>query len=374
MQDSYFLYHSIGMYPGKTRDLANAMAEFATVWGQPDDAQWGYVLPLRQRFIDRWRAILNAAPASLTTFENVTSAFHALLQSLPSGHLHGRTVLVGADCFPSNHFLLNGMAQKHGFTLRTVTMRQGAQHVEDEDFLNAWTPDVGLALLTWVSSTTSHRIDLGQMVAHGRRMGSLIGVDITQGAGLLPFDVHAPEVDFAISTSLKWMCGTPGAGILYISPRLTPHLHPDLRGWFSQDNPFNWDITRFEFAPDIRRFDNGTPSCISAIASLPALEWHAAQDHRALLAHNRRLTARLIEGVDHLGLHLVTPRAEHQRGGSVMVRLPDSHPAPQIVAALRARGVSTDARSQTLRLSPGNVTTDAGCEHLLATLANLLQR
>jgi kynureninase len=233
---------------------------------------------------------------------------------------------------------------------------------------------VGLALLTWVSSTTSHRIDLGQMVAHGRRMGSLIGVDITQGAGLLPFDVHAPEVDFAISTSLKWMCGTPGAGILYISPRLTPHLHPDLRGWFSQDNPFNWDITRFEFAPDIRRFDNGTPSCISAIASLPALEWHAAQDHRALLAHNRRLTARLIEGVDHLGLHLVTPRAEHQRGGSVMVRLPDSHPAPQIVAALRARGVSTDARSQTLRLSPGNVTTDAGCEHLLATLANLLQR
>lgn len=373
MQDSYFLYHSIGMYPGKTRDMAGALAEFSTVWGQADDSQWAYVLPLRQRFINRWRAILNASPASLTTFENVTSAFHTLLQSLPAGHLHGRTVLVGADCFPSNHFLLNGMAAKHGFTLRTVPFRQGFAHVEDEDFLQAWTPDVGLALLTWVSSTTSHRIDLARMTAHGRRMGSLIGVDITQGAGLLPFDVHAPEVDFAVSTSLKWMCGTPGAGVLYVSPRLTPHLHPDLRGWFSQDNPFNWDITRFDYAPDIRRFDNGTPSCMAALASLPALDWHAGQDHAELLAHNRRLTALLIEGVDQMGLHLLTPRDEKKRGGSVMVTLPDSHPAPAIVAALRERGITTDSRSQTLRLSPGSVTTAEGTERLLNALAKLLR-
>ena len=93
--------------------------------------------------------------------------FPGLLKSLPMGHLKGRTVLVGADCFPSNHFLLNGMAEAHGFTLKTVAFRQGAAHVEDDDFLEAWTPDVGLALLTWVSSTTSHRIDLARMVAHG---------------------------------------------------------------------------------------------------------------------------------------------------------------------------------------------------------------
>ena len=178
MTDAYFLYHSIGMYPGKDADLARALSDFAGVWGKADDSQWGYVLPLRARFIDRWRTILNAGPQTVTTFDNVTAAFHSLLQSLPKGHLHGRTVLVGADCFPSNHFLLNGMAEAHGFTLKTVAFRQGAAHVEDEDFLDAWTADVGLALLTWVSSTTSHRIDLARMVAHGRRMGSLIGVAI----------------------------------------------------------------------------------------------------------------------------------------------------------------------------------------------------
>ena len=372
MSETYFLYHSIGQYPGKARDLTAAMAEFAFCWGRPDDGQWAYALGTRAKFVDRWRAILNAAPGSVTTFESVTQAFHSLLQSLPAGHLRGRKVLVAADCFPSNHFLLQGMAATHGFTLQTVPMRQGAAYVEDDDFLDAWGPGVGLALLTWVSSTSSHRIDLGRMVAHGRRMGSLIGVDITQGAGLLPFDVAAPEVDFAVSTSLKWMCGTPGAGVLYLSPRLIPHCAPQLRGWFSQDNPFNWDISRFSYAPDIRRFESGTPGVMAALASLPALDWHAAQDHGEMLAHNRRLTARIIDAADFLGLPLQSPREESRRGGSVMVRLPDRHPAAAVVAGLRAMGVTTDARGPVLRLSPGVMTTAAGTEKLIAALGTVL--
>lgn len=373
MQDSYFLYHSIGMYPGKEADLSRALTEFAQVWGKANDSQWGMVLPLRQRFIDRWRAILNAAPGTVTTFENVTAAFHSLLLSLPADHLKGKEVLVGADCFPSNHFLLQGMAEAHGFTLKTVPFRQGAAHVEDEDFLEAWTPKVGLALLTWVSSTTSHRIDLPRLVAHGRQMGSLMVADITQGAGLLPFDVTAPQVDFVVTTSLKWMCGTPGAGILFAAPHLIPTLQPELRGWFSQENPFNWDITRFSFAPDIRRFDNGTPGCMAALASLPAMDWHAAQDHGALLAHNRRLTARLIEMADALDLAVLTPRDEAKRGGSIMLRLPDRLSAADVVASLRGQGITTDNRSQTLRLSPGIVTTETGVDRLAEALGALVR-
>ena len=366
---AYFLYHSIGMYPGKGADLAAAMAEFAARWAAADDGQWAYVLGQRQRFIARWQAILKAAPATVSTVENVTSGLHAVLQALPPGHLRGRRVLVAADCFPSNHFLLQGMAAQHGFTLATVPLRQGAAHVEDEDFIAHWTPDVGVALLTWIASTTSHRVDLARLVAHGRRMGSLIGVDITQGAGLIPLDVTAPAVDFAVSTSLKWMCGTPGAGVLYVAPALISDCAPALRGWFSQDDPFNWDITRFAFAPDIRRFDHGTPGAMAALASLPALDWHAAQDPVAMLAHNRRLTARLIAAADDLGLDLVTPRDADRRGGSVMLRLPDRLPAAGLVARLRQGGILTDHRGQVLRLSPGIATTDAGCNRLIDALA-----
>lgn len=370
--DAYFLYHSIGIYPDKATDLATAMASFAQIWGRPDDGQWAAVLPLRQRFIERWRAILRAPAESVTTCESVTQGFFALLGALPPERLAGRTVLVGADCFPSNHFLLQRLAERMGFDLRTVPLRQGAAHVEDEDFRDAWTPDVALALLTWVSSTTSARVDLAALVAHGRQMGSLIGVDITQGAGLLPFDVRAPEVDFALSTSLKWMCGTPGAGVLYVAPGLIGQCRPEAAGWFSQPNPFNWDITAFTYAEDIRRFDSGTPGCIAALASLPAMEWHAAQDGAAILAHNRRLTAALFAMADDLSLPVLTPRDAARRGGSVMVRLPEGGEPQAVLARLRGEGISADTRGQTLRLSPGIMTTEAGVAHLHRVLGALL--
>jgi kynureninase len=367
----YFLYHSIGQYPGKADDLTAAMAEFAQVWGTNDDAQWAYALGKRAAFIDRWRAIINAPPASVTTCENVTSGLHMLLCSLPANALRGKRVLVAADCFPSNHFLLAGLANRMGFTLDTVPLRQGAPWVEDEDMIARWTTDVGLALLTWVSSTSSHRIDLDAMVTHGRHMGSLIGVDITQAAGLLPFDVTKPAVDFTLSTSLKWMCGTPGAGILHVAPALITGCQPELRGWFSQDNPFSWDLDKFALAPDIRRFDNGTPGTMAAAASLPALNWHAAQDPATLLAHNRALTAQIIEAADDMGLPLATPKPEAKRGGSLMLRLASPETAQTMLQNLRQMDLHADARSATLRLSPGAVTTAEGTARLIAALQTL---
>ncbi len=369
----YFLYHSIGQYPGKAQALAGAMAEFAQAWGAADDDQWGYALGLRARFIARWQAIIEAAAGTVTTTENVTQGLHMLMTALPEGYLRGKRVLVAADCFPSNHFLLTGLQDRLGFALQTVPLRQGANWVEDEDLLAAWGPDVGLALITWVSSTSSHRVDLGQVVEHGRRMGSVIGVDITQAAGLLPYDVADPAVDFTLSTSLKWMCGTPGAGMLHVAADLITACQPELRGWFSQDNPFSWALDRFAYAPDIRRFDNGTPGVMAAAASLPALDWHAAQDIGAILAHNRALTARLIAAADNLGLALVTPRAEALRGGSVMLRLADGNVAQRVLTGLRAHDVFADARGQVLRMSPGALTTLDGTERMIAALGALVR-
>jgi selenocysteine lyase/cysteine desulfurase len=367
----YFLYHSIGQYPGKADALAQAMAEFAQVWGAPDDAQWGYALGTRARFVDRWRAIIGAPEGTVTTCENVTQGLHMLITALPQGYLHGKRVLVAGDCFPSNPFLLTGLQDRLGFTLDTVPLRQGAAWVEDEDFAAAWGPDVGLALITWVSSTSSHRVDLDRLVAHGRAMGSLVGVDITQAAGLLPFSVTDPAVDFTLSTSLKWMCGTPGAGILHVTPGLIADCQPELRGWFSQVNPFSWDLDKFAYAPDIRRFDNGTPGVMAAAASLPALDWHAGQDLGAMAAHNRALTAHLIAAADEMGLALVTPRPEAQRGGSVMLRLADAGRAQAVLAGLRTRGLHADARGAVLRLSPGTVTTHDGTTAMIAALGDL---
>ena len=67
----------------------------------------------------RGGAQLIGAPAgTLTTAENVTTALYSLIGSLPDRHLRGRKLLIAADCFPSLHFLLAGMAERRGFVRR----------------------------------------------------------------------------------------------------------------------------------------------------------------------------------------------------------------------------------------------------------------
>lgn len=370
----YFLYHSIGMYPGKAEAMAKAFTEFSQGWGTLDDGQWMRALAARNRFIALWSALIGAPEGTITSAENVTTALYSLIGALPDRHLRGRAVLVAADCFPSLHFLLSGLAPRLGFTLRTVPLRGGESWVRDEDFIAHWSDDVGLALVTFVTSTASHRPDLEAVVMHGRGMGSLIGVDVTQGAGLLPFRVDAPAVDFTVSTTLKWLCGTPGAGILHVAATLLAECRPELRGWFSQENIFSWDLDAFAYAGDARRFDHGTPSVLACVGSTPALEWHARQDHAAMLAHNRALGQAIIAHADELGLPLASPREEAHRGGSVMLRLPNDVEPTTIISGLREKNVFADCRGRILRLSPGIVTTSEGVDRLFETLGRLLDR
>lgn len=369
----YFLYHSIGLFPGKEEAMAAALSEFAQVWSAPNDAQWGHVMGKRAAFIDGWSRLIGAPPGTVTTCETVTDGLRAILRALPEGMLRGKRVIVAADCFPSLHFLLAGLAPRMGFALHTVPLSEGVPWVETGDFIDAWGPDVGLALLTHVTSVSSSRMDHAALVAHGRAMGSLIAVDITQSAGLLPFDVTAPRVDFVISTSLKWLCGAPGAGIIHVTPDLIPELTPETRGWFSQPNPFSWDLDSFDYAPDIRRFDTGTPPSVSALASIPGIEWTLAQDRGALLAHNAALVERIMACADTLGLPLHSPREAGRRGGAAMVRLKDAEAAAALVAALRADGFSMDARGPVLRMAPGIVTQESAVDAAFERIAHHLR-
>lgn len=365
---AYFLYHSIGLYPGKAEEMAEALTNFSRDWAAMDDAQWPKVLSARDEFLALWRDLIDAPEGTLTTAENVTVGLYSILTGLPQDRLRGKKVLIAADCFPSLHFMLSGMQERLGFTLETVPMRQGAHWVRDDDMLADWDENVGLALLTFVTSTSSHRCDLDALVRHGARMGSLVGVDLTQGIGILPFSLAQTPVDFVVSTSLKWLCGTPGAGIIQMREGLIGEVQPDLRGWFSQGNPFSWDLDAFAYAPDARRFEHGTPSVLACVGSVPALKWQAAQ--KDLLTPNRALTEAVIAGADDLGLTLATPRDPAKRGGSVMVQMADD--AQSVVDTLRSKAIHLDARGQVLRISPGAVTRMDHVDRLFDALRTLV--
>jgi kynureninase len=369
----YFLYHSIGLYPDKARQVEGALARVARLWGTADDAQWPQSLELRQQFLARWQALLRVPAGTSTSAENVTSAVFSVIGSLPARYLERRKLLIAADCFPSLHFLLAGMAQRRGFELVTVPARAGEHWVRDEDLLARWTDDVGVALLTWVTSTASHRCNLDALIGHGRAKGTLVGVDLTQGIGIIPWSALTPGADFLVASSLKWLCGIAGAGVLQVRRELLEQCHPELRGWFSQENPFSWALDSFAYARDARRFDHGTPSILAQAACLPALEWHARQDPIDLLAHNRRLVETITDGAAALGLDIVSPRRADERGGSLMLKLPSPCDPAALLSKLRERAVFADCRGSTLRLSPGNLTTDDGVARLLRALREALR-
>ncbi|HBF31220.1 aminotransferase class V-fold PLP-dependent enzyme [Rhizobium sp.] len=364
----YLLYHSIGTYPEKANETAVALSRFADLWSREDDNQWPEALTARSHFIRSWEQLISAQQGSMTTVENVTVALSSVIGSLPVDLLRGKRVLIAQDCFPSLHFLLSGLQERLGFRLDTVAIRQGQAYVEDEDYLANWGDDVALAVITWVTSTSSKLADLSALAARAKQTGTLTVVDITQGVGILPFAVE--DFDVVVGSSLKWLCGFSGAGMLYVRPALLAHCQPTLRGWFSQPNPFSWALDAFSYADDARRFDHGTPAVLAAVASQPGLDFVLKTGVDALRHHNLALTHALVEMGTDLGLTLASPHNSSQRGGSVMLKAVDVEKARSIVADLKARDIFIDHRGETLRLSPGIVTTMEDLTDLAATLAS----
>jgi selenocysteine lyase/cysteine desulfurase len=365
----WLLYHSVGLFPGQEDAMRTALDNFASNWCRPNLQRWDYGLAARQQVLEQWATLIGAPADAVFAAENVTEAFAKFVGALGRRRLAGRRVLIAADCFPSLHFMLRGLEPVLGFTLDTVPLAENESYVSDDAFIARWQDDVALAVVTWVTSTASKRADVARLAAHARSQGSLISVDITQGAGILDFDVTRPAVDFAASTTLKWLCGAPGTGLAYLSPALLDsELAPLVQGWFSQPDPFNWDLTRFALGPGARRFDSGTPSFLPFVASAPGLAWRLSPAAAGLREHNLALSHRLIALIDAKGYRLRSPRDDAQRAGSVMADLPARIDPRELEARLARHGILVDTRGTTVRMSPGVLTTSEALDELSALL------
>ena len=110
----------------------------------------------------------------------------------------------------------------------------------------------------------------------------MVVADLYQSAGTLPVNVRELGVDFATGGSVKWLCGGPGAGYLYVRKDLWPTLQPANTGWMAHENPFDFAAGPIDYADDAYSFLNGTPA-------IPAL-YAAKSDARAagLISLSRR--------------------------------------------------------------------------------------
>ena len=131
-------------------------------------------------------------------------------------------------------------------------------------------------------------------------------------------DVVDLGVAFACGGSIKYLCGGPGAGWLYVRKDLIDRFEPRATGWFANAHPFAFTMPAQTYAEGIGRYLTGTPAIAALYQARAGQQIVAEIGAAAIREKSLALTARAIAQVDACGFTLKSPRADAQRGGSVV--------------------------------------------------------
>ena len=166
--------------------------------------------------------------------------------------------------------------------------------------------------------------DVAAIVARAHEVGACVVADLYQSAGTVPVDVTAWDVDFATGGSVKWLCGGPGAGYLYVAPRLRDRLQPRVTGWMAHEHPFAFEPGPIEYARRRRALPARHAGGARAVRRAGRLRRSSrAIGVEAIRAQVRRQVQLLIDLAARARLHArARPTAPEQRGGMVILDVP----------------------------------------------------
>jgi len=213
--------------------------------------------------------------------------------------------------------------------------------------------------------------DAKAIIDKAHRVGAHVVLDTFQSLGCVPVDVQALNVDFACGGVLKWLCGGPGVGYLYVRPDLGKKLEPKFTGWFAHENPFSFEVGPIRYTDPPFRFMNGTSHVPALEAARPGLKIIAEVGIPRIREKSIRQTARLIQLADAHGWRVNTPREPQKRGGTVSIDMPDSQ---EVCRELLRREILADWRPKAgVRMSPHLYNTDAELEAAIAAVEEILR-
>lgn len=210
--------------------------------------------------------------------------------------------------------------------------------------------------------------DAAAIVQQAHRAGAHVVLDVSQSAGVVPVDVTALGVDFAVGGCLKWLCGGPGNGWLYVRPDLH-HLRPRFTGWMAHAEPMAFAPPPIRYTEGPFRFLNGTPHIPALYAATEGLRIIREVGVERIREHSVSLTERLLAKIRELGFPTITPLDPGRRGGTVTVNPPD---AEAIAHELVNRNILVDHRPAAgIRLAPHFYNTADECDLAIGEIAAL---
>jgi kynureninase len=369
----HFASHTLGAMP---RGVEEALRRYVHLWRSRGIRAWEeewFRLPMETA--DVLASILAAEPGTVTMFENVTIAQAVALSGVGFTGPRNRLVCTMED-FPSVLYLYEGLARRGAEVARVhAKPAPGAppgvppRHIEVADLVAAIDERTAVVALSHVLFRTAELLDLEPVVRRAHECGALVLVDAYQSVGTVPVDVGALDLDLVTGGSVKWLCGGPGAGWLYVRPDLAERLEPTFVGWQGHARPFAFE-PELEYAPGVRRFLTGTPNVPALYAASAGYDVIEEVGVERIRERSLALTQLLIDLLDEAGLEVASPREPARRGGTVLVRTPD-HAA--VHRELGERGIICDFRPDAgVRLGPHFYNTEDELRHTVEQLAEIV--
>jgi kynureninase len=362
---TYLVSHSLGAMPRRT---AQYLHEFADAWSSRGVRAWheGW-WEIGRETGNILAPILGVEKNTISMHQNVTVA-QGIVASCFSYDGPRRKIVMSDLEFPSNHYLFEGF-RRYGAEIAYVRSSDPIR-LDVQAFVDAIDERTALVPLSLVLFKSAHITDVRAVIEKAHRVGALVVVDAYQGAGTVPMDLAGWGADFAVGGSVKWLCGGPGAGYLYVRPDLAETLKPAFIGWAAHESPFEFATGPVRYAGNPERFQSGTPNVPSIYSARAGYEIVASIGVPAIRARSLALTRRIIDAAQKAGYRLNTPLDDRERGGSVIIDVPNAASAAD---ALIARGVIVDYRPGAgIRMAPHFYNTEAEIDHAMATLADLV--
>jgi kynureninase len=359
----HMISHSLGAMPRRARQR---LALYADQWTTRSIRAWEegwWRMP--QTTGDLIAQIIGASPGSVVMQPNVSIA-QAIVLSCFDWTQPRNKIVSEEHNFTTNLYLFHAL-ERSGATLVTVPSPDGIS-IPLEAMLAAIDRQTRLVCLSHVLFRSSFIQDVAAITRRAHEAGAMLVADIYQSAGSVPVDVRAWNVDFATGGSVKWLCGGPGAGYLYIRPDLIQTLQPRLTGWMAHRSPFSFETGPIDYAPDSFRFLHGTPAIPALYAAQSGYEIILEAGLENIREKSIRQTSLLIHLAQSHGIRVNSPLDPAHRGGVVILDVPGGE---RITGELLRRDILVDYRPGAgIRIAPHFYTTDEECHRTIHGILN----
>lgn len=343
-------------------------------WAQGPGASGTIEGDLQEEHIEEVRALaarlMGVAASEVAFVKNTTEGLGFVANGLDLRE--GDRVVVSDREFPSTVYPWIALEER-GVVVDRVTPvgSGGALPVEAfVDVMSRGAPPKVVAT-SWVQFALGWRTDLEALASAAHEVGALLCADVIQGLGVLPVQLAAWGVDFAMADAHKWLLGPPGIGVLYVRSSCIDRLRPLEPGWASVAHREEWDNLELVYDDSARRFEGGSANACGVYGLGAALELLLDAGVDAIWRHVDSLCDLVCERVEEMGLRVLSERSPDARSGIVTFALGPGLDPVGTAAALLERGVVCSPRGGGIRVSPHGHNTEEDVERLATALRSL---